>query len=80
MNGNQQLHTNIKEQQKKHRLINHEIDEHLNLAKGTYSTKMTRLKSGSTHSITVSDFTGLMVLFKCTCMTLFKDVDFTRSR
>ncbi len=80
MNGNEQLHANIKEQQIKHRYKNKDIDAHLKVAEGTYNTKMSRLKAGSKHSITVSDFKGLMALFGCTCAALFKNVDFSKDQ
>ena len=76
MNGNIQLHLNIMDQKRKHRYKNKDIDAHLKVAEGTFNTKMSRLKAGSKHSITVSDFKGLMDLFKCTCTVLFKDVNF----
>ena len=78
MTGTEQLHLNIKEQQMKHRYRNNDIDAHIGTANGTFATKMSRLKAGSTYSITVSDISNLMKLFKCTCGTLLKDVDFKK--
>jgi len=75
-----QLHTNIKTEQRKQRLYNNEVDQHLGISKGAFNTKLTRLKSGSKTSITAADMAKLMKLFGCTANALFKGVDFGKGK
>jgi len=70
------LTENIKEQMQKHRYRSHHIDEHLNLAKGTFSVKLRRCDNDMSHGINARDISGLCILFKCQPTKLFQGVKF----
>jgi len=70
------LAENIKEQMQKYRYRSHHIDEHLNLAKGTFSVKLRRCDNDMSHGINARDISGLCSLFKCQPTKLFQDVKF----
>jgi len=67
---------NIKEQMEKYRYKSHHIDEHLNLANGTFSVKLRRCDNDMSHGINARDISGLCDLFKCQPTKLFHDVKF----
>jgi len=74
------LASNIREQMQKNRYTGVAVDRKLKWAEGTMAQKLHRNENNIEHGFTVSDISIIMKLFDCTCMALFKGVDFTKDQ